>query len=94
MTAHDTVVRVDVDTTGVRTTEGIGVGDTEAKVLATYQGLSSISPSPYSSPNGHDIHVGLMNDSSHALIFQIYNGRVVAFRAGRHPEVGFIEGCS
>jgi hypothetical protein len=94
MIKFDTIVRVDIDTTGVLTTDGVGVGDTEERVLTVYHGHAKVDESPYSGPEGHDIRVRLANDSAHALIFQTWKGRVYSFRAGRFPEVAYIEGCS
>ena len=44
MIVQDTVVRIDVDTTGIPTTEGAVVGDTEARVLELYRGRIEVQP--------------------------------------------------
>jgi hypothetical protein len=94
MTKRDTIVRIDVDSAGVRTAAGIQIGATEAQVLDTYSGHTKVTPGKYDGPEGHDITVMLPGDSTHALIFQTRGGRVWAFHAGRRPEVELVERCS
>jgi hypothetical protein len=98
MIRADTIVRVDVDTLGVVTQEGIGVGDSEERVLATYGSRISIAPHPYEGgpvgPDGHYLIVRGSTDTLHRIIFETQAKRVFAYRAGRRPEVDLIEGCS
>lgn len=90
----DTVVRVDVDTAGVLTPEGAGLGDTEAKLLALYGARAVVTPHAYEWPAGHYVTVAAVGDSTRATVFET-DGRVVTrLRAGRRPEVGYVEGCS
>jgi hypothetical protein len=94
MIEHDTVARVDVRANGVLTAEGLGVGDTEQRVLDTYAGRVKSSPHKYTGPTGHYLTVSAPPDTAHAIVFET-DGRVVtAYRAGRRPAVELVEGCS
>jgi len=88
------VERADVDSAGIRTAEGAGVGDTEARVLALYGPRARVTPHPYDGPEGHYVTVSVPGDTTRLLIFET-DGRVVtSFRAGRRPAVEYIEGCA
>jgi hypothetical protein len=78
----------------VRTSEGAGVGDTEASVLARYEGRVRVEPHKYAGPTGHYLVVAAPPDTSHLIIFETDEGTVVTYRAGRTPEVRYVEGCS
>jgi hypothetical protein len=94
VTAPEIVMRVDIDTTGIRTAEGAGVGDTEARLLELYGSRARVSPHFYVQPNGHYVTVPLQRDTMFQLIFETIDGRVTTFRAGKLPAVRFIEGCA
>ena len=88
------VERVDVDSTGVHTREGAGVGDSEAQVLAQYRPLARVEPHKYTGPEGHYIVVTSPTDSNFRIVFETDGQRVLRFRAGRRPAVDFVERCS
>ena len=50
------------------------------------------TPHPYSGPEGHYLSLS-DRDDTHRMIFETEGGRVTSFRAGRRPEVEYIEGC-
>jgi hypothetical protein len=86
--------RVDVDTTGILTAEGAGVGDTEARVLELYAGRVEVMPHKYTGPEGHYLVATSPRDTMFAIVFET-DGKVVRnFRAGRRPAVEFVEGCA
>ena len=93
MLQNDTVVRVDVRASGVHTAEGIGVGDTEARVASVYAGRVRTTPHKYISPGGHYLTVSAPVDSSHLLVFETDGRTVRAYRAGSRPAVELVEGC-
>lgn len=88
------VERVDVDSTGVHTREGAGVGDTEAQVLEQYKPIARVEPHKYTGPEGHYIVVTSPTDSNFRIVFETDGQRVLRFRAGRRPAVDFVERCS
>jgi hypothetical protein len=88
------VARIDVDTGSVTTEDGAKIGDTEDRIKTIYDGDVQIEPHKYI-PGGH--YMIVMGDSASAgkaIVFET-NGKVVTnFRAGRLPEVKWVEGCS
>ena len=89
-----TVVRVNVDTTGIVTESGIGVGDAELDVLARYAGRIRVEEHPYTGPDGHYLIVEDPARPGFRLILETDGRIVISFRAGRLPEVDLIEGCA
>jgi hypothetical protein len=94
MVIDDTVARVEVDTAGIRTTEGAQVGDSESRVLELYGARARIEPHKYTYPEGHYVVVTPPGDTLHRIIFETLRGQVTRYRAGRVPAVQLVEGCS
>jgi hypothetical protein len=92
MVVKDTVVRIDVDTTGVLTEQGAGVGDSEQRISELY-GRVTVQFHKYR-PEGRNLIVTDPGDSMLRIIFETDSGRVVRYRAGRRPPVDYVEGCS
>ena len=87
------VARIDVQKGDVPTTEGIRIGDDTAKVRAAYGSRVTASPHKYS--DGQYLTVVPQGDSLHRIIFETNQaGVVLRYRAGRLPQVGWVEGCS
>jgi hypothetical protein len=87
------LVRVDVRRSDIRTALGAGVGDARARVEALYGGKLQISLNQYT--HGHDLAV-LPADTiarPYRIIFEVEQGVVTAIRAGRLPQVEYVEGC-
>jgi len=85
------LARVEVAKAGVLTREGVGVGSTEAQVLARYRGKIRTKPHQYD-PKGHYLAY-FAEGSGRGIVFETDGKRVVMVRAGRRPEVEYIEGC-
>ncbi|HEX6912932.1 MAG TPA: hypothetical protein VF142_21160 [Longimicrobium sp.] len=88
------VVRVQVDSGSVRTAEGARIGDTEARIRQLYPGRVTVQPHKYT--DGHSLVVlpAAAADTTHLLVFET-DGRVVErFRAGRRPQVEYVERCA
>jgi hypothetical protein len=83
------IARVDTDSRVYQTAEGARVGDTEARIKRLYRGGVKIEPHKYI--DGHYIIVG---NGKSAIIFETDGKKVTMIRAGRYPEVGWVEGCS
>lgn len=83
------VARVDTTIRTYRTAEGARVGDTEAQIKRLYRGRLKIEPHKYI--DGYYLIVG---DAKSAIIFETDGKKVLVIRAGRYPEVEWVEGCS
>jgi hypothetical protein len=94
MVERDTVVRIDVRGKGVRTVEGVGVGDTEASVAKAYEGRVRTTPHKYTGPKGHYLTASAPADTSHLIVFETDGSSVVSYHAGSRPAVELVEGCS
>jgi len=94
MILHDTVARVDVTEPGTLTTEGIGVGDLESRVVEVYGVRARVAPHKYTEPTGHYVIVDFPGDTLHRMVFETDGRKVARYRAGRRPGVDYVEGCS
>ncbi|MEO7520595.1 MAG: hypothetical protein ABIW79_02140 [Gemmatimonas sp.] len=94
MFVSDTLVRVDVRDTTVTTMEGARVGDTEARINELFAGRVTTTPHKYTGPQGHYLTVTFPMFSESFLVFETDGERVTTYRAGRKPEVEWVEGCS
>ena len=102
MVTEGVVTRIDVYGGLVTTLSGVGVGATESEVLATYGAQIEQTPHPYLGETGSYLTFVPVDaaDSEYRLIFETEDNAVVGeptvttFRAGRLPEVEWIEGCA
>lgn len=94
MLSGDTIVRANIDDAGFLEETGLGVGSSEADVMARRAGMVRVEPHPYTGPEGHYLIVDDPARPGFRLIFETDGQRVLSFRAGRLPEVDFIEGCA
>ena len=87
-----------VDVTGRRnritTPTGARIGDTEARIERLFPGRIDVTPHRYT--DGH--YLTLMprdrTDANRRIVFETDGRRVTAMRAGRLPEVKYVEGCA
>jgi hypothetical protein len=95
MVEQGKVVRVDVDSSGVRTQAGTEVGMSEGDVRGRYVAGLRVQPHKYD-PKGRDLVVQgtAPADSARRLIFETDGERVVRYRAGITPAVEYVEGCA
>lgn len=95
MAVHDTVVRVDVDSGNVATGMGARIGDPEWRVHDLYGSRVAVQPSKYVS-GAHFMIVSPIppTDSGRRIVFETDGSRITRYRAGRLPEVQWVEGCS
>lgn len=94
MVVNGKVARIDVDTGSVTTEDGAKIGDSEAKLQSIYDGDLKVEPHKYID-GGH--YMTVMGDSASAgkaIVFETDGKNVTAFRAGRLPEVKWVDGCS
>lgn len=93
MVSRGRVVRFDVGAPGVRTRSGLGVGDTEARIIEILGPSVEVTPHKYLAPDGNYLTIWSSSRRS-AVRFETHLGRVTSFYSGRVPEVNQVEGCS
>jgi hypothetical protein len=93
MISNGLFVRVDVDSAGVLTKSGIGVGDSEVSVLVKSPGGARIESNKYSGPLAHNLVVTSSMDPGNAMIFETDGRAIRRFRAGTRAAVELNERC-
>ena len=88
------IVRLDVIKATYATAAGIRVGSTQKAALAAYP-AATVAPHKYL-PKGKEIWVGAKPTarSGRALVIETNGARVTGIRAGKLPQVGYVEGCA
>lgn len=86
------LVRIDVFEGETATREGARIGMTGAELIALYPDHTHVESHPYGDANDKVIHHA-SPDGAGAMAFEVVDGRITAYRAGRHGPVQFIEGC-
>jgi hypothetical protein len=94
MVEDGVVVRVDVDTSAIETSEGVRVGDTIERVRSTYGSRLSSSPNKYTGEPDLRVRSSIPDDTLHEIIFETLAGKVRHYHAGKRPQVRYVEGCS
>jgi hypothetical protein len=95
MAERGKIVRVDVDSSGVRTAAGAEVGMSEADVRSRYPVGLRVQPHKYDPKGRYLVLQGTEPaDSARRLIFETDGQRVVRYRAGITPAVEYVEGCA
>lgn len=93
MVVDGVIGRVDVaEGSSVVTISGIGVGATEADVLAAYGERIVVEPHP-SDEGGRYLRY-VADDPARSLIFETDGATVLRYRSGLAEPVSFIEGCA
>jgi hypothetical protein len=90
MVENGAIARIDIDSGTVATTEGARIGDTEDRLKTLYRDLDVM---PHKYTNGHYLTVRSAADSSYRIIFETDGQRVIRYRAGRVPQVEYVERC-
>jgi hypothetical protein len=94
MVVKGKVARIDVDTGAVTTEDGVKVGDSEQKVQSVYDGDVQVEPHKYITGGHYMTVLGDSTSAGKAIVFETDGKKVTSFRAGRLPEVKWVEGCS
>jgi hypothetical protein len=93
MVVRGKIARIDVDSATVTTEDGAKIGDTEDRIKSIYGDEIKITPDKFIT-GGHDMTVlGDSASAGKAMVFVTDGQRVTMFRAGRLPEVEWVEGC-
>ena len=88
------IARIDVDTGAVTTEDGGKIGDTEDRIKSIYGDDVQVEPLKYIEGGHYMTVLGDSASAGNALVFETDGKRVTRFRAGRLPEVKWVEGCS
>ena len=88
------IARIDVDTGAVTTEDGARIGDTEDRIKSIYGDDVQVEPLKYIEGGHYMTVLGDSASAGNALVFETDGKRVTRFRAGRLPEVKWVEGCS
>jgi hypothetical protein len=80
----------------IATSAGARIGDTEARIKELYKGRVAVTPHEYT--DGHYLTVtpppGSGEDRNYRLVFETDGNRVLRYRGGKLPQVGWVESCS
>jgi len=90
MLVNDRVARVDILVDGYLTDKGARVGWYEDDVLRVYGDRAKVFPNKYDDTK-HDIVVDTR--FNYQIIFETDGKKVLKYRAGVLPGVGYVEGC-
>jgi hypothetical protein len=94
MIENGIAVRADVDSAGVQTPEGIGVGSTEAAIRDAYGNYLTVQLHKYQWEAGWRYFKYLPpTDSLHAIVFETDGKAVRRYHAGQRPQVEYVERC-
>ena len=94
MVVKGKVARIDVDTGSVTTEDGVKIGDTEERVKSIYGDELQTRPHKYIEGGRYMIVKGDSASAGKEIVFETDGKTVTMFRAGRLPEVEWVEGCS
>jgi len=101
MVDEGVIARVQVDSGSIATAEGAHIGDTEEQIKTLYPGRVAVQPHKYTS-GGHYLVVTpsaatekQLNEVSteFRIVFETDGKRVTKYRAGKQPQVSYVEGC-
>lgn len=84
-------VRVDVASSGVATSTGIRVGDSEERVHRVYGSCVKVTPHTYVD-NGHYLTVR-SGDPRFGVRFETTDGKITMYYAGTFEAIQYVEGC-
>ncbi|HSJ13032.1 MAG TPA: hypothetical protein VK939_01375 [Longimicrobiales bacterium] len=86
------VVRADVRAGSLTTDRGAKIGDSKRRIMALYGSAVEVRPHKY--VDGEYLIVSAPGDTLRRIVFETSHDTVTSFRAGRRPEVEWVEGCS
>lgn len=91
MVTSGQIARIDIQDDSIATDAGARVGDNEERIKALYPDRIEVQPHKYST--GHYLIVTPQAGESR-IIFETDGTTVTRYRAGKLPEVEWVEGCS
>ena len=89
------LARIDIEKSGIRTTGGAEVGDTEAKILELYGSRIKVTQHDYPPVGAHYMIFTPVDTEDHAyqMLFETDGAKVTRFRVGLKEAVALKEGC-
>jgi hypothetical protein len=90
------IARVDIhNNSSMSTVRGAKIGDSEQRIKSLYKGQIKVTPHEYVQ-GGHYLTFIPTDaaDKKYRMVFETDGRRVTQFRAGRLPEVQYVEGCA
>lgn len=96
MVIDNQIARIDVrEDSPIATVSGARMGDTEDQIQSLYPGQIKVTPHEYD-PKGHYLTFVPQGSSeaNYRIVFETERNRVTSFRAGKLPEIEWVEGCS
>jgi hypothetical protein len=94
MVVKGKIARIDVDTGSVTTEDGARIGDTEDRLKSIYGDELEARPHKFIDGGHYLIVKGDSASAGKEIVFETdAAGKVMMFRAGRLPEVEWVEGC-
>jgi hypothetical protein len=88
------LARVEVRDGKTTTSEGAGVGSSEAQIQSLYGSQMHTSPHKYIAGHYLTVIPADRKDSAFRIVFETDGSRVTRYRAGRLPAVEYVEGCA
>ena len=88
------IERIYINSVGMKTRSGIGIGSSEKELNATYKDYLESNPNPYN-PKTLDYYYVPKDkiDSNYRICFLVKNGFVETYSIGRLPAIQYKEGC-
>lgn len=77
----------------IKTLRGVGIGDSELRIRSLYVGQLEPGESLSRRTKVLQFVPKDAEDKNDRIVFSFVNGKLQSFRAGRLPEVGWLEGC-
>jgi hypothetical protein len=90
------VARIDIGSgSPIKTMRGAGIGDSEDRIKALYPGRIEVTRHEYNSQGHYLTFVPISaRHQAYRVVFETDGQKVVNYRVGKLPEVGYAEGCS
>lgn len=86
--------RIYISDRGITTLSGVGIGDTEAKLKATYGERLTSSPNKYNTDALDYFYIPKdKSDQEYRLHFLVVDGEVESYSVGRMPAIQYVEMC-
>ncbi len=88
------VSRIDIDSTQYASLSGAKIGQTEQQVMKLYTNQLKVSRHHYDEKGHYLTFVPKdSRDKNYRMVFETDGRKITTFRAGKLPEVEFVEGC-
>ena len=94
MVTDERISRVDIDNPRITTISGAKIGDSEKRIKSLYAGQIQVTPHEYII-NGHYLTYVPRDskDRNYRVVFESNGSIITEIRAGKLPEVLYVEGC-